>query len=73
MPQIEVTTGLRNGEPEPCAIKRLNSIAGKMKSKLVNRTDAIRMFDNTPAIQRVGDKVILRWHYKQYPRLKSTG
>jgi len=69
MPQIEVTTGRRAGEPESRAIERARYIAGRAKTKMLSRPDAIRVFDGTPAIQTIGDEVILRWHYKQYPKL----
>ena len=67
MPQIEIVTSIKPGETEADAITKLRYVASRAKERTLARTDAIRTFDSTPAIQTLGDKVILRWHYKQYP------
>ena len=67
MPQIEIVTNMQPGETEAEAIAKLRFVASRVKERASVRTDAIRTFDSTPAIQTLGDKVILRWHYKQYP------
>jgi len=67
VPQIQLETLRKGSESEVQVWNRLRKDAENEKLRILSQTDACRIFDSTPAMQTIGDKVILRWSYKQYP------
>ena len=67
MPQLELKTIKKAGETEQDVFQRLRRDAEKAKNRIMSEGNMVRVFDSTPAMQTVGDELICRWHYKQYP------